>query len=348
MLRLAVTLLALVIATAACGDEAQTPETADPTESPKGSPTGSPTDSPASSPTEPGEPSDVPVVAAPSVAVGAGPVGVTSTEDGAVWVVSAQAEAVQRIPPGATEPDLTVEVPGVPLRATAAFGSLWVTSFEGEKLLRLDPGTGTITGTVRTGAGPEGVTSGFGSVWMVAQDAGRLLRIDPSTTTVEIEIEIPVGSRLVTAGPEAVYVSAYADNTVLRIDPTDNTVTATSPVVCEGPQSLAVLGGQVWVACTLSEEIVALDATSLEKVTAVPVDGSPDTVVALPGKRLAVIAEEGPRLVVLDAQGAVLSEQVLGEEYELYDKANLDLAVAGGEVWVTSFDADRVYHVPVP
>ena len=41
-------------------------------------------------------------------------------------------------------------------------------------------------------------------------------------------------------------------------------------------------------------------------------------------------------------------EQVLGEETALYDSANLDVTVAGGEVWVTSFKADRVYHVPVP
>lgn len=337
MLAVAVVLLAVLMATAACAEDGPAKESAGPSETPEPSPS-----------TSPSVPSEVEVEVAPSVAVGAGPVGVTATEDGAVWVVSAQAETVQRIPAGATEPDLAVDVPGVPLRATAAFGSIWVTSFTGEELVRLDPATGEVVGTLKTGAGPEGVTSGFGSVWMVAQDAGRLLRIDPATTTLAAEIEIPVGSRLVTAGPDAVYVSAYADNTVLRIDPADNSVTTTSPVVCEGPQSLAVLAGQVWVACTLSHEVVALDATTLEKVLAVRVTGSPDTVAVLPGKRVAVVAEEGPRLVVLDQAGAVVSEQVLGEEYELFDKANLDLAVAGGEVWVTSFNADRIHHVPVP
>ena len=333
MVRLVVALLAVLLATASCGGTEPEKDAAGPTETPDGTRSASPSEA------------DVEVVVAPSVAVGAGPVGVTATDAGDVWVVSAQAETVQRIPAGATEPDLTIGVPGVPLRATAAFGSVWVTSFHGEELLRLDPGSGEVVGRVKTGAGPEGVTSGFGSVWMVAQDAGRLLRIDPATTSVAAEIEVPVGSRLVGAGSDAVFVSAYADNTVLRIDPATNEVTATSPVFCEGPQSMVVLGGQVWVACTLSEEVVALDATTLEPGTRVPVDGSPDTVVVLPGKRLAVVAEEGPRLVVLNATGGVVSEQVLGEEYELFDKANLDLALAGGEVWVTSFNADRVYHV---
>jgi hypothetical protein len=62
-----------------------------------------------------------------------------------------------------------------------------------------------------------------------------------------------------------------------------------------------------------------------------------------------VVAEEGPRLVTIDpAAGEVTDETTLGEETALYDSANLDLAVAGGEAWVSSFKADRVYHVPLP
>ena len=80
-----------------------------------------------------------------------------------------------------------------------------------------------------------------------------------------------------------------------------------------------------------------------------PVEGSPDSVLATPEGLLAVVAEEGPRLVVVDpATAAVVAEQVLGEEQALGDRANLDLALAGGEAWVSSFNADRVYHLPLP
>ena len=76
--------------------------------------------------------------------------------------------------------------------------------------------------------------------------------------------------------------------------------------------------------------------------------GLPDPVAAYDGALLLVL-EEGPALVRLDARsGEELSRQVLGAESALYDKANLDLAVAGDEVWVSSFDADLVHHVPVP
>ena len=112
---------------------------------------------------------------------------------------------------------------------------------------------------------------------------------------------------------------------------------------------MVVLDGRVWVTCTLSEELVALDATTLEKVASVPVEGSPDSVAATADGRLVVVAEEGPRLVMVDpATATVTSETVLGEEQALNDRANLDLALVGDEAWVSSFNADRVYHVPLP
>ena len=39
---------------------------------------------------------------------------------------------------------------------------------------------------------------------------------------------------------------------------------------------------------------------------------------------------------------------MLGEEDALNDRANLDLALVGDEAWVSSFNADRVYHLPLP
>ena len=113
---------------------------------------------------------------------------------------------------------------------------------------------------------------------------------------------------------------------------------------------MAVLDGKVWVTCTLSDELVALDATTLAAAsTSVPVEGSPDSVAATADGRLVVVAEEGPTLVMVDpATATVTSETVLGEEQALDDRANLDLALVGDEAWVSSFNADRVYHLPLP
>ncbi|MDX6375546.1 MAG: virginiamycin lyase [Nocardioidaceae bacterium] len=285
---------------------------------------------------------------APYVQVHTRPVGLTATEDGSVWVVGSGSDTVSRIPADADAPDLTVDVPGVPLRATSAYGAVWVTSFDKKLLVRLDPVSGAVVAKVRTGAGPEGVAAGFGSLWVVAQDAGRLLRVDPADNTISQEIPLEVGARLVAPGPDAMYVAHYADDTILRVDPETNTLVS-SDSVCDGPQAMAVLDGKVWVTCTLSDELVALDGTTLQKLASVPVEGSPDSVAATADGRLAVVAEEGPTLVMVDtATAAVLSRTVLGDERALGDRANLDLAIVGDQAWVSSFNVDRVYHLPLP
>jgi len=288
----------------------------------------------------------------PFVQVHTGPVGLTAGDDDSVWVVGARSDTVVRIPAGATEPDLAVDVAGTPLRATAAYGSVWVTSFEGRRLVRIDAETGAVVASLRTGAGPEGVAAGFGSVWVVAQDAGKLLRVDPATDTVRSALPLEAGARLVAAGPDAMYVAHYADDAVLRIDPDTEKLTSSGDV-CDGPQAMAVLDGRVWVTCTLSDELVALDATTLSKVVSVPIEGSPDSVAVTADGRLAVVAEQGPTLVMVDPETtAVTTSTVLGTERALGDRANLDLALTGGpelqEAWVGSFNADRVYHVPLP
>ena len=80
---------------------------------------------------------------------------------------------------------------------------------------------------------------------------------------------------------------------------------------------MAVLDGKVWVTCTLSDELVALDATTLQKVDV----GAGRGLARLgrwppPDGQLAVVAEEGPRLVVVDPATAHGHEPstVLGEE----------------------------------
>ncbi len=55
-------------------------------------------------PSAPTSSSSAPTDLAPYVEVGAGPVGLTTTDDGSVWVVASQDETVARIAPGATAP----------------------------------------------------------------------------------------------------------------------------------------------------------------------------------------------------------------------------------------------------
>ena len=135
---------------------------------------------------------------------------------------------------------------------------------------------------------------------------------------------------------------------MLRIDPGTLDVQR-SKKVCSGPQGMAEAAGKLWVACTFSDEVVALDPVTLERPSRIPVEGLPDSIVAHDGTaargRRGGPAARGHRPGVRRGHRRA---SLLGEETALYDSANLDLAVSGGEAWVTSFKADRVYHVPLP
>ena len=283
-----------------------------------------------------------------AIQVGNGPVGLATGQSGEVWAVSARGDAVSRIPADASEPDLVVEVPGTPLRATWAYDALWVTSFGAEQLVRVDPASGTITDRVPTGAGPEGVTAAFRSLWVVAQDAGRLLRIDPWTRVVAGRIEIGVGARLVVAGPRWLYVSHHADGRVLRIDPGTGHVWR-SHEVCRGPQGMALEQGRLWVACTTGNRLLVLDAETLAVVARLPGPEAPDPVTVAPDGTVLAVSQAGPTVVNVDpATHEPVSRLALGEGDQLYDQANLDAVVSGAHIWVTSYNDNVVLRVPLP
>jgi streptogramin lyase len=283
-----------------------------------------------------------------AIQVGDGPVGLATGRAGAVWAVSARGDAVSRIPAGAAEPDLVVEVPGTPLRATWAYDALWVTSFGAEQLVRVDAASGTITDRVPAGAGPEGVTAAFGSVWVVAQDAGRLLRVDPRTASVTDRIEIGVGARLVIAGPRWLYVSHHADGRVLRIDPGTGHLWR-SHEACHGPQGMALEHGRLWLACTVDNRVLVLDAETLEVVDRLHGPEAPDPVVLAPDGTVLAVSQAGPTVVTIDpANREPVGRLALGEADQLFDQANIDAVVSGGHVWVTSFNDNAVLRARLP
>ena len=186
---------------------------------------------------------------------------------------------------------------------------------------------------------------GLGSVWVVAQDAGKLVRVDPATSAVAGTADIGVGARLVTTGGGAVWVSHYANGTVLRVDPATLAVT-TSPRICGGPQGIVATAEAVWVACTTDNVVVRLDPTSWAVTARVTTPTAPDGLVAGPDGRLRLVAQQGPTLVVIDpTTNAVVSQQVLGTVPQLYDQANLAVAVTADATWVSSFSADAVHRL---
>ena len=292
-------------------------------------------------------PAAKPKSAVAGFAVGTGPIGITATPSGDVWVAVADADKIVRIG-GETHPTAEVAVPGTPLRLTSAEGgaALWVTPFRQGAVVRVDTATQKVTDQVHVGAGAEGVAEAFGSVWVAAQDDGLLVRIDPASRKVVHRVDVGTGVRLVVPGPDALWLAEHTTGEVIAVDP-DTYRVRRSEHVCDGPEDLAAGAQTVWVTCSVSNELVAMRAADLQVTQRIKLDGTPDAITTAPDGSLLVVLQDGPTLVRLDSStGKELSRVRLGKQKQLYDQANVDVVVTGDDAWVTSFTDRRVLRTP--
>ncbi|GAB3218437.1 hypothetical protein GCM10027446_35030 [Angustibacter peucedani] len=233
-----------------------------------------------------------------------------------------------------------------PLRlASDGRGTVWATVFGSGDVVQLDVASGSVRRRVHLGGQPEGVVVAAGSVWVVRQQARVLTRLDLSRR----QGDTPLGlePRLVAAGAGALFVADVTDGTLTRVDPAGRRPPR-SAAVCDGAQGVAVLGSTVWVTCTRTDTVVAVDARSLAVLGRVAVAGEPDGITAA-GDRLWVACARGPALVELDPSPSapgVRSRRELGTGPPLLDRANVDVAVGADTIWVSSVQDDRVYSLP--
>lgn len=275
------------------------------------------------------------------------PVGLAG-DGGILWAVSSADGTVVRLDPATGEVLARVEVGRTPLRAALDGDLLWVSVFGAGRVAAVDTATGEIRLQTDLGGGPEGIGIAFDAVWVVRQDAHMLTRLDRAGVK---QADIGVGDqpRLLAFGPDAVWVSDFGAGTVVRVDPVDGHAVTSEPL-CDGPQGMAVDGGVLWVACTTSGEVLAVDTTTLAVRGRVAVDGEPDALLVHEG-RIWVAATEGPTLVEISPEPdapAVLGRTPLGDDAALRDRANVDIAAAGGRVWVSAFRGNRVEAAPLP
>jgi streptogramin lyase len=280
------------------------------------------------------------VSSVPSIAV-PGPVGLAVVGD-AVWAASPDDGTV-----GAAQGGHRVAVGETPLRlASDGHGTVWATVFGSGDVVAVDASSGTVRRRLHLGGQPEGVAVAYGSVWVVRQEARRLTRLSPTGRRLG---DTPLGlePRLVAAGAGALWVPDVTDGTLTRVDPTGRRAPRTV-AACDGAQGVAVLEATVWVTCTRSDTVVAVDATSMRVLGRLSLAGEPDGVAGVAG-HLWVAMAHGPALVELDPTAsapAELGRRELGTGPALLDRANVDVAVGGKTVWVSSVQDGKVYAVP--
>ena len=115
---------------------------------------------------------------------------------------------------------------------------------------------------------------------------------------------------------------------------------------CIGPQGVAEVAGKVWVACTESSSVVALDVASREVVSTLEQVADADAVVAN-GEKVYVVGQSGPTAYVIDA-AAGDDGQLHGAGEVPRTNENVGAAVVGDQLVVTHPDVRTIYSLPLP
>jgi DNA-binding beta-propeller fold protein YncE len=282
-------------------------------------------------------PEPAPEASAAVTEVDGDPVGVADV-DGQAWTVLVGEGAVR------TGDDQLIDVGETPLRIVQTPDGVWVSVIGDGTVVRIDPATGSVDKTVTLkpkGSEPEGLAWDGESLWVVDQAGGRVVQLDADGAVVG-SFDTDDEPRLVAAGDSGIWVANYGASSVSRV--TDGTV-MTVPSGCVGPQGIAEAGGFVWVACTLSGKVVALDVASMVPTHEIELPDA-DAVVA-DGDTVYAVGQSGPTVLAIDsASGEVRETLTLDEAFPTGE--NVGAAVVSDTLVVTHPDVRKIYTLPLP
>ena len=212
---------------------------------------------------------------ASAVAVGAGYVWVTSTDDGSVWRITPSSGKVLKLAVNATPTDVAV-----------TGGRVVVANGPDGKVAVFDASTGAgqgVTQLTAAGAGSLQLSGGSGGLWFGAphdHTVGNVAAdVLPNGLPPEDVLVAPDGSSYLrsyrsfdglSVGEGAVWVAGDAfGRTVWRVDPATAKVVATIPLPFV-PMAIAAGGRGVWVTSLLDDTVSRIDPTTNRVVRTIP------------------------------------------------------------------------------
>jgi len=263
---------------------------------------------------------------------------------GSVWVSTRAAGTVDRLDPGSGEVVSRIPVGrasggSAPEQATFGAGALWVALGSEDSVARVSPGSGPGNESVATfpvGDYPRGVAVGAGSVWVTNGDANTVTRLDPETGAQVETIDVGAFPREATVAAGSVWIANRDSDSVSSIDPDDGSVQAIE--VRGEPKSMAFAGGLLWVTERAAGSVAGIDPDQARVVARIDdVGDRPQGALAAFGSLW--IANTGGSVTRIDA-----GEPAVVETIETGPKPE-EIAAAGGLLWVTLGDADRVARI---
>jgi class 3 adenylate cyclase/streptogramin lyase len=220
---------------------------------------------------------------------------------GSVWVTNAfgagggAVSPVSKMDPGTLQFASSFEVPPGSASIAVGAGAIWVADQYGGRVIRFDPVTGTrqqVSLSTSKGSNP-GVQPSFVTVgrtppeyvWVADPLDTSIYRIDPSAGPASHPQTLQIAGHPteIAATDTTVWVTSEQDNRLFALDAKSGATRTTvglNGAGCRGPRGVAVGSGGVWVACTLSRELVEVSTSSLRIIGTLPVAGSPDAVTA--------------------------------------------------------------------
>ena len=186
----------------------------------------------------------------------------------------------------------SIQIPFTTLKPAAAFkvggtadwvqvtdNAVWVAAADPFSVQRIDPIQNKIVATIPVrGEVCSGQVSGFGSLWVpVCGKRPSVVRIDERTNRIAAEIPIPFASAEggIAAGGDSVWMVTDKPGTTLsRINPATNRITQKITVPA-GSFNPVFSDGIVWVTCTKSSVLTAIDARSGKQLASIHVGPGP-------------------------------------------------------------------------
>ncbi|MBK8921482.1 MAG: gliding motility-associated C-terminal domain-containing protein [Saprospirales bacterium] len=197
-------------------------------------------------------------------------------------------------------------------------GSRVYISHESNIVSVIDAASNTVLTTVSVGGNPFGlVVSPDGSkVYVTNGTVNNIAVIDAATNTVSATIPLGAITRGITCHPDGARLYAAMGNNVHVINTITNTLITSIPHPLRNTYGLRVLpdGSRIYVACSNSNDVSVIDATTNAIIANIPVGNAPSGVAISPdGSRVYVANENGSSVSVIDpATNTVLATVPVG------------------------------------
>jgi DNA-binding SARP family transcriptional activator/streptogramin lyase len=263
-----------------------------------------------------------------SIPVGRHPSALVATED-AVWVANDRDRTLSRVDVRTGDVETIGGLPGVGFLTRDERGNVYASGWDYPLVWRVDPRKLEVVQRYRVRSRAVGLAVGGGSLWVVDRLVNAVTRIDLARGSVEDSVPVGADPLVAAFGFGALWVANSDDATVSVIRPgVDETDTVR---VRDRPFGIAAGEGGVWVGSNTAATITRIDPDTRRVVRHIDIGALPRGLYSVAVGAGAVWAADWYQQSVtrVDPRTNTVEATIL------LPASPRDIAVAGGDVWVS-------------